>query len=68
MWWWMLLVAVLQATTAAKQRGVGTPTTAQHHESVIEEVNAKQLERILQDKDYVAVFWCKWYHMFSVCF
>lgn len=32
---------------------------ADSSESVIEEVNAKQLERILQDKDYVAVFWCK---------
>lgn len=32
-------------------------------EAVIEEVNAKQLEKLLADKDYVAVFWCKccWY-------
>lgn len=29
--------------------------------SVIEEVTAKQLERLLQDKDYVAVYWCKCY-------
>lgn len=29
-------------------------------EAVIEEVNAKQLEKLLSDKDYVAVFWCKW--------
>jgi hypothetical protein len=29
------------------------------HEPTIEEVNAKQLERILADKDYVAVYWCK---------
>lgn len=28
-------------------------------EAVIEEVNAKQLEKLLADKDYVAVFWCK---------
>lgn len=27
--------------------------------SIIEEVSAKQLERLLQDKDYVAVYWCK---------
>lgn len=27
--------------------------------SVIEEVTAKQLERLLHDKDYVAVYWCK---------
>lgn len=29
-------------------------------EAVIEEVNAKQLEKLLDGKDYVAVFWCKW--------
>lgn len=29
-------------------------------EAVIEEVNAKQLEKLLADKDYVAVFWCKY--------
>lgn len=28
-------------------------------EAVIEEVNAKQLEKLLSEKDYVAVFWCK---------
>lgn len=28
-------------------------------EAVIEEVNAKQLEKLLDGKDYVAVFWCK---------
>jgi DNA-binding transcriptional regulator LsrR (DeoR family) len=28
-------------------------------EPTIEEVTAKQLERILADKDYVAVYWCK---------
>lgn len=26
---------------------------------VIEEVSAKQLERILHDKNFVAVYWCK---------
>lgn len=31
-------------------------------EAVIEEVNAKQLEKLLADKDYVAVFWCKYTH------
>ena len=41
-----------------------TPTGSQHHhakeiEPVIEEVNAKQLERLLNDKDFVAVYWCK---------
>lgn len=47
---WLLLVALV----AAKR----SPT--QHQDSaVIEEVNAKQLDRVLQDKGYVAVFWCK---------
>lgn len=32
---------------------------AETHEPVIEEVTQKQLERILQEKDYVAVYWCK---------
>lgn len=41
-----------------------TVSSAGHHqgrdnEPVIEEVNAKQLERILNDKDFVAVYWCK---------
>ena len=29
------------------------------HDPVIEEVTSKQLERLLKDKDYVAVYWCK---------
>lgn len=35
------------------------PPTPAAHEPTIEEVNAKQLERILAEKDYVAVYWCK---------
>lgn len=49
MWWW-LLVAV--SVCAAKKAPAPT-------DPVIEEVSAKQLERLLQEKDYVAVFWCK---------
>lgn len=33
--------------------------TKDHVEPIIEEVTAKQLERVLNEKDYVAVFWCK---------
>ncbi|XP_068148162.1 uncharacterized protein hlk isoform X2 [Drosophila tropicalis] len=33
------------------------PAAALEPEAVIEEVNAKQLEKLLADKDYVAVFW-----------
>lgn len=49
MWWWLLLVALATAKRAP-----------QAQEPVIEEVTAKQLERVLADKDYVAVFWCKY--------
>lgn len=35
------------------------PAAPPEPEAVIEEVNAKQLEKLLADKDYVAVFWCK---------
>jgi hypothetical protein len=27
--------------------------------ATIEEVSSKQLERLLDEKDYVAVYWCK---------
>lgn len=52
MWWWLLLVALATAKRA--------PTPATTQEPVIEEVTAKQLERVLAEKDYVAVFWCKY--------
>nr|CAI5863960.1 unnamed protein product [Callosobruchus analis] len=57
MWWllrtYLLLLLVTSATVAKK---------AAHQDSgqdgeVIEEVTSKQLERILHEKDYVAVFW-----------
>lgn len=32
---------------------------SKQQEPTIEEVTAKQLEKILADKDYVAVYWCK---------
>ncbi|XP_063702540.1 uncharacterized protein LOC134832452 isoform X2 [Culicoides brevitarsis] len=41
----------------AKKSSSSPPPSSNHVEPVIEEVNAKQLERILLDKDYVAVFW-----------
>lgn len=36
-----------------------SPAPVVEQEPVIEEVTQKQLERILQEKDYVAVYWCK---------
>jgi hypothetical protein len=38
-----------------------SPSAEAAHEPTIEEVNAKQLERILAEKDYVAVYWCKFF-------
>ena len=35
------------------------PSSTKHSEPVIEDVTAKQLEKVLNEKDYVAVFWCK---------
>jgi hypothetical protein len=34
-------------------------TKLKESEPEIEEVTAKQLERVLNEKDFVAVFWCK---------
>lgn len=40
------------------------PAAPVEPEAVIEEVNAKQLEKLLTDKDYVAVFWCKYLNFY----
>lgn len=47
------------AKKASAPSSTPSPTAASDHEPVIEEVTQKQLERILQEKDYVAVYWCK---------
>jgi len=46
------------ATNNNSKKG-SQPVAPIEPEAVIEEVNAKQLEKLLADKDYVAVFWCK---------
>ncbi|KMQ89660.1 protein disulfide-isomerase [Lasius niger] len=49
--------AKTKAEESASSRGsAGKPKEA---EPVIEEVTAKQLERLLNEKDFVAVYWCK---------
>ncbi|XP_018318516.1 uncharacterized protein LOC108732303 isoform X2 [Agrilus planipennis] len=53
MWWWLLLVTTLAASPSSAAKRV----PSQQQDPVIEEVNAKQLERLLDEKDYVAVFW-----------
>ncbi|KAL0882622.1 hypothetical protein ABMA27_001058 [Loxostege sticticalis] len=50
--WLKALVALLLLTAAAAKKSAPTK-----HEPQIEEVTAKQLERVLEDKDFVAVFW-----------
>ncbi|KAL0833006.1 hypothetical protein ABMA28_001126 [Loxostege sticticalis] len=50
--WLKALVALLLLTAAAAKKSAPAK-----HEPQIEEVTAKQLERVLEDKDFVAVFW-----------
>ncbi|XP_030560103.1 uncharacterized protein LOC115761853 isoform X1 [Drosophila novamexicana] len=58
-----LLVCTLLALSfpgyvnCANKKGSQPATAPLEPEAVIEEVNAKQLEKLLADKDYVAVFW-----------
>jgi len=63
--WWITLVIVtltaIDVVSAAKRPETtgGGPAGKVKEEAVIEEVTAKQLERVLNEKDFVAVFWCK---------
>lgn len=47
-----------QGAESAKPKAAGSTSSSQH-EATIEEVTSKNLERILLEKDYVAVYWCK---------
>lgn len=63
-WWITLVIVTLSATdvvSAAKRPEAtgGGAAGKVKDEAVIEEVTAKQLERVLNEKDFVAVFWCK---------
>lgn len=59
----LLLVAAFDvASSAEKDKGAPASGEEQKAEAVIEDVNAKQLERLLEEKDYVAVYWCKYFH------
>lgn len=57
--WPLALAAVvlLAAATTDARKSAPAPPTKQ--EPRIEEVTAKQLERVLDEKDFVAVYWCK---------
>jgi len=47
------------STASAADPPAATYRPKDQAEPIIEEVTAKQLERVLNEKDYVAVFWCK---------
>lgn len=55
----LALICFASHVECAKKSATPAPATPVVHEPVIEEVTQKQLERLLQDKDYVAVYWCK---------
>lgn len=59
----LAVICALQGTVdAAGRTKSDEPRAKGGHkdaEPVIEEVNAKQLERLLNEKDFVAVYWCK---------
>lgn len=59
----IVTLTTIDCVSAAKKPEAATgggPAAKVKEESVIEEVTAKQLERVLNEKDFVAVFWCKW--------
>lgn len=65
-WSWCLALVIVTLTaidivSAARKPEAtgGGPAVKVKEEAVIEEVTAKQLERVLNEKDFVAVFWCK---------
>ncbi|XP_063244025.1 uncharacterized protein LOC134543121 isoform X2 [Bacillus rossius redtenbacheri] len=53
----LLVLAALGGAAAAKRQQASAGAAAKEAESVIEEVTAKQLEKVLNEKDFVAVFW-----------
>jgi hypothetical protein len=55
----LILLALPTWVDCKKNGGSAAPASAEEHEPTIEEVSSKQLEKMLLDKDYVAVYWCK---------
>ncbi len=65
-WWTIMCLAVVVVSAEKAKPATGNKKAGGEEESddakveaVIEDVNAKQLERLLEEKDYVAVYWCK---------
>lgn len=57
---WLKALAAVFLLAAAVTARKSPAVTKQ--EPQIEEVTAKQLDRVLEDKDFVAVYWCKCCH------
>lgn len=55
-----MLVVSAAASTPSQAKKVAASAGPHSQEPIIEEVTAKQLEKLLREKDYVAVFWCKY--------
>lgn len=55
----VLLSHVDAAARTKADESRGSTGRQKEAEPVIEEVTAKQLERLLNEKDFVAVYWCK---------
>jgi hypothetical protein len=54
---WSVLVSVGLLLTLVLS---GQPVSgASKSEGVIEDVNVRQLNKLIQEKDYTAIFWCK---------
>lgn len=49
---------IFPSNVECAKKGPAAPAPVEK-EPTIEEVTSKQLERILAEKDYVAVYWCK---------
>ena len=76
----LLAVGALVSVTAAKKEAAPAPsslknadsgkatnpTSNKHSEPIIEDVTSKQLEKVLNEKDYVAVFWCKYLSLLCI--
>ncbi|KPJ05986.1 hypothetical protein RR48_14428 [Papilio machaon] len=56
---WLPALVALAALLLAAPPALARKSAPHKAEPQIEEVTAKQLERILEDKDFVAVYWCK---------
>lgn len=67
--WWLAICLLLVAGASADKKSAAKKAAEEDSkaEAVIEDVNAKQLERLVEEKDYVAVYWCK-FRFFSEFF